>query len=112
MNWGKMDYDKIHELISLRLFYNEHYFGEQPDVEESYWHPMIEELTKDPSETISLFETLSKEEFFVAFEVIDEVIQNTQSHDLIDAVKRIGTEREVDEKILGAFIDQASCWFD
>lgn len=106
-----IDYIKVHELIGLRLFYNEHYFGEQPDVEESYWQPLTEELSKDPSETISLWENLSKEEFFVTLEVLDEVIQNTQSHDIINAVRRIGKEKEIDDNLLEIIIKQAECWF-
>jgi hypothetical protein len=45
-------------------------------------------------------------------EVLDEVIQNTQSHDIINAVRRIGKEKEIDDNLLEIIIKQAECWFD
>lgn len=83
-----------------------------PNIEESYWKPLTEEFSKNIDDTILFLENLSAEEFMYAIEVLDEVIQKTKSHKLIQAVRKIGKEKKCDMDNVESRIEDAKCWLD
>lgn len=103
--------DKVNRLIGIRLMYYENNWP-QPNIDEDYWIPLTEELTKSIDETITFWNTLTKEEFILTLEILDEIIQKTQSHEIINAIKRIGKEKCIDDDTISRIINRASCWFD
>ncbi len=43
---------------------------------------------------------------------LDEVTQNTKSHKILEAVRRIGIEKNCDMNDVESRIEDAECWLD
>ena len=102
-----IDKKKIYYMLGLRMFYDEQGW-EQPNYEKDFQIPMTEELSKNIDETIEFLEELNANNFILVIEVLDELIEKTQSHKLICAIKRIGKEKNIDEKWLNHEIELSS----
>ncbi len=107
-----IDKEKVYDLLGRHIcFVKGGLSGIDPDVEDSFWLPMLEELSKDVDETIVLLEEFDKTEFECAIEIIDELIEKTQSHKLLEAISRIGIEKKANEVYLRESIKRASAYF-
>ncbi len=102
------DIKKCHYLIEDRIAAAKKHLG-YPRIEERYWIPLANELSKDVDKTISFLGTLSAEEFMYS---LDEVTQNTKSHKILEAVRRIGIEKNCDMNDVESRIEDAECWLD
>lgn len=107
-----IDKEKVYDLLGRHIcFVKGGLSGIDPDVEDSFWLPMLDELSKDVDETIVLLEEFDKTEFECAIEIIDELIEKTQSHKLLEVISRIGIEKKVNEVYLRESIKRASAYF-
>ena len=89
-----MNKKKCNELITDRMMWNNEYcLGEDPMIEEHFWIPLSDELSKNVDETIDFWRTLTVKEFEISLECLDEIIQKTQSKKLLEAVREIGKEK-------------------
>lgn len=105
------DIKKCRYLIEDRLAAAKKNIG-YPMIEERYWIPLANELSKDIDKTICFLGTLSAEEFMYSLDVLDEVTQNTKSYKLIEAVRKIGAEKNCDMNDVESRIADAKCWLD
>lgn len=101
--------DRCKWLIHDKMKYDKKFF-EYPMIEENYWIPLAEELSKNIDETIAFWKRLDAEEFLYTLDVLDELIQNTKSQKILDAVKQIGIDKKCDVKDIQNRIESAECW--
>ncbi len=104
-----LDKNKCKWLINDKIEYDKKFF-EYPMIEENYWIPLAEELSKSVDETIAFWKELNAEEFLYTLDVLDEIIQNTKSQKILDAVKQIGEKKNCDAKDIQNRIESAECW--
>lgn len=108
-----MNKEKCNELITDRMMWNNEYcFGEDPMIEEHFWIPLSDELSKNVDETIDFWRTLTVKEFEISLECLDEIIQKTQSKKLLEAVRTIGKEKSCNMKKVESRIKSAECWLE
>ncbi len=106
-----IDKKKVYDALELSIFYGRQCL-DQPNEEEDFYIPIIKELSKNVDETINFLEELNSEQFIYSLAILDELVEKTQSHKLIDAVRQIGKEKGIDEFYYESVIKRASCWFD
>ncbi|MDE5769566.1 MAG: hypothetical protein K2H82_09295 [Oscillospiraceae bacterium] len=108
-----IDKQKVYNLLGRHIGFCESSFsGMDPDSENEFWLPMIEELSKDIDETIAFMDELDQTEFEYTLEILDELIEKTQSHKLLEVIRRIGTEKNINKTYFENSIERASCLFD
>ncbi len=108
-----IDEQKIHRLLARHISFREaSLHGMYPDPEHDFWIPMTEELSKNIDETIVFLEKLEPIEFLYTLEVLDDLIEKTKSHKLLESVKRIGKEKGIDDDHLEMQIHLASLLLD
>ena len=81
-------------------------------LQELFWTPLSDELSKNVDETIDFWRTLTVKEFEISLECLDEIIQKTQSKKLLEAVRAIGKEKSCDMKKVESRIEDAECWLE
>lgn len=79
--------DKFNELVKIRDSKQEVFFGDSND-------PVIDDeislLTNNISETISFLKSeCTAHGFVVMSEIFDEIVENTQSHEFVDALNEV-----------------------
>lgn len=104
-----LDKNKCKNIIKDRIEADKNYLG-YPMIEERCWIPMAIELSKNVEETIDFWKELNSEEFLYTLDVLDEIIQNTKSQKILDAVKQIGEKKNCDAKDIQNRIESAECW--
>ena len=103
-----MNKEKCNELITDRMMWNNEYcFGEDPMIEEHFWIPLSDELSKNVDETIDFWRTLTVKEFEISLECLKK-----QSKKLLEAVRTIGKEKSCDMKKVESRIEDAECWLE
>lgn len=108
-----IDKEKIYSLLGRHIgFVKGGYSGIDPNVEDAFWQPMIEELSKDVDETIAFIDELDQIEFQCTLEILDELIEKTQSLKLLEAVKKIGKEKHINKVYLDNSVERASYWLN
>ncbi len=108
-----IDEQKIYHLLGRYIGIREaDSNGMYPDPEHDFWIPMTEELSKNIDETIVFLEKLEPIEFLYTLEVLDDLIEKTKSHKLLESVKRIGKEKGIDDDVLEMQIHMASLLLD
>lgn len=108
-----IDKQKVYNLLGRHIgFCESSLCGMDPNPEGEFWIPMCEELSKNVDETIAFLEKLKPKDFEYTLEVLDELVEKTHSQKLLDAVRRIGKEKGLDDKQLAMEIRLASYWLD
>lgn len=102
-----IDFKETQKLIEWRIG-----VGDIPMIKELFWTPLSDELSKNVDETIDFWKTLTAEEFEYSLECLDEIIQKTQSKELLGAVRAIGKEKSCDMKKVESRIKSAECWLE
>ena len=102
-----IDFKETQKLIEWRIG-----VGDIPMLQELFWTPLSDELSKNVDETIDFWRTLTVKEFEISLECLDEIIQKTQSKKLLEAVRAIGKEKSFDMKKVESRIEDAECWLE
>ena len=107
--------DKQYCLLLIRNRVKEAKSFGSPNIEERFWIPLSQELSKNIDETVDFLETLNAEDFLYSLEVLEEIVQNTNSKKILDEVRRIGMEKFLDlqqQQEVESRIKDAACWLE
>ncbi len=108
-----IDKQKLYSLLGRYIGIRETSLnGMYPDPDRDFWIPMTEELSKNIDETIAFLEELDTDEFLHTLEILDDLIETTQSLELLEAVRKIGKEKGIDDRHLAMQIQIASSLLD
>ncbi len=104
-----IDKEKAYTLLNRHISFCEiSSYGSESDPENEFWIPFSEEISKDIDSAIDFFQELTPNEFIYALEALEEIIERTHSQRLLNEIKRIGTEKEVDQNTLEVEVKYAS----
>lgn len=95
------DIDKCFDMVNNRMQMHPNY----PCIDTEFWIPMSQELAKDEEKAIEFVKHLSKDEFEHVSECLEDIVQITNSKNIIKAFEKIAIEKgaNIDSDIKHAY---------